>query len=1033
MADAITDRTRLVLVCTPNNPTGTAVRRAELERFLDRVPARRARRDRRGLPRVRPRRRRPRRARRLPRPAQRRRAAHLLQGVRAGRAAGGLRGRARAGGRGAAQDGGAVRGQRPRPGRGDGVAGRRGRAARAGRSAGRGAHPGAATPCASRAGPRCRTRRPTSSGCGSASGPPTSPPPARRPVSSSGRSRGEGARVTIGERRGERPVPPGGQGLRRLPTRPWTLARPAPGEMVETCDSTTCPTPPAPKGSVRAPQRIGAALGAGFRDGGLHPRFGTRNFVLPLANGVYLEVVAALDHPAADKAPFGQAVKARTEAGGGWLAWVIAVDDLAPLESRLGRTAVDGHRRRPDGVELTWRQIGVLDLLDDPALPFFIQWQDEPALHPAATPEGAAAPGITKVEICGDAAKVGTGSASRWPGPTSRSTGSTPTSRACSPCTSAPSAASSASTSRSGSPGTRSPRPARVPSLDGMSGAEVELRHVASRTVRTPCWPTSASPSARRPGSPWWARTGSGKSTLLALVAGRLTPRVRRGDASSPPSATVVLLPQERDRRPGETLRGYLARRTGVAAAERRRWPRPSEALAVGAAGADDAYAEALERWLALGGADLDTRAPVVLDRLGLDAGLLDRETTTLSGGQLARCGLAAILLTQVDVLLLDEPTNDLDADGLAAARVVPRAAARRPGGGLARPGVPRAAGDRRPGDRRVHPPRRAVRRRLRGLPRGARAGPGGRAGGLRGVRRAAQRPARAGPPGEGVVPAGHRAGDQRPGPRCRAGQVHPARERGERAGPRCGRRPRPAAGGPARGGRGPARPVGAAAARWTRRPAAPDDVAGLAAAVVERGGFRLGPVDLAVRRGDRIAVTGPNGSGKSTLLAALLGRLPVTSGRAWLGRSVVVGEIDQVRRTFAGRRRWSTRSGRATGQDESRGAHAAGEVRPGRRRRAAPGRDAVARRAHPGRPGPADGRRANLLVLDEPTNHLDLAAIEQLEEALGDVRRDAAAARQPRPAAARPGAHRPARPRRRRAGPRALTGGASSRSRSAE
>ncbi|GAA4104469.1 histidinol-phosphate transaminase [Actinomadura miaoliensis] len=39
MADAITERTRLVFVCNPNNPTGTAVRRAELEAFLDRVPA----------------------------------------------------------------------------------------------------------------------------------------------------------------------------------------------------------------------------------------------------------------------------------------------------------------------------------------------------------------------------------------------------------------------------------------------------------------------------------------------------------------------------------------------------------------------------------------------------------------------------------------------------------------------------------------------------------------------------------------------------------------------------------------------------------------------------------------------------------------------------------------------------------------------------------------------------------------------------------------------------------------------------------
>ncbi|GGX35052.1 histidinol-phosphate transaminase [Streptomyces chryseus] len=39
MADAITERTRLIFVCNPNNPTGTAVRRAELERFLDRVPS----------------------------------------------------------------------------------------------------------------------------------------------------------------------------------------------------------------------------------------------------------------------------------------------------------------------------------------------------------------------------------------------------------------------------------------------------------------------------------------------------------------------------------------------------------------------------------------------------------------------------------------------------------------------------------------------------------------------------------------------------------------------------------------------------------------------------------------------------------------------------------------------------------------------------------------------------------------------------------------------------------------------------------
>jgi hypothetical protein len=159
-----------------------------------------------------------------------------------------------------------------------------------------------------------------------------------------------------------------------------------------------------PEGVGATAQRLGYALGAGFRDGGIHPGFGTRNFVLPLAGGVYLEVVGALDHPASDKAPFGQAVKQRCASGGGWLAWVVAVDDIAPIEGRLGRQAVAGHRRRPDGIDLTWRQIGVLDVLDDPALPFFIQWSVPPTDHPAVG--GADSPAIDQVEICGDPSRV---------------------------------------------------------------------------------------------------------------------------------------------------------------------------------------------------------------------------------------------------------------------------------------------------------------------------------------------------------------------------------------------------------------------------------------------------------------------------------------------------------------------------------------------------------------------------------------------------------------------------------------------------
>jgi len=146
-------------------------------------------------------------------------------------------------------------------------------------------------------------------------------------------------------------------------------------------------------------QRLGSDLGAPFTDGGLHPSFGTRNFILPMANGTYIEVVAALDHPAADKAPFGRAVRQRADEGGGWLGWVIAVDDISAVESRLGRDSVAGHRIRPDGADLRWRQIGVLDLLDDPQLPYFIQWE-RVSDHPS-TPGGDIR--LASIEMCGSA------------------------------------------------------------------------------------------------------------------------------------------------------------------------------------------------------------------------------------------------------------------------------------------------------------------------------------------------------------------------------------------------------------------------------------------------------------------------------------------------------------------------------------------------------------------------------------------------------------------------------------------------------
>jgi hypothetical protein len=158
-----------------------------------------------------------------------------------------------------------------------------------------------------------------------------------------------------------------------------------------------------PDGLKNTAQRIGDLLGEEFRDGGIHPRFGTRNRVLPLSQGTYLEIVEVLDHPASDKAPFGQAVRARSALGGGWMGWVVAVDDIAPVEQRLGREAATGNRHRPDGVELRWRQIGVLGLQSDPQLPFFVQWENG-VEHPSTGASGDLH--LDRLEIAGEPSRV---------------------------------------------------------------------------------------------------------------------------------------------------------------------------------------------------------------------------------------------------------------------------------------------------------------------------------------------------------------------------------------------------------------------------------------------------------------------------------------------------------------------------------------------------------------------------------------------------------------------------------------------------
>jgi ATPase subunit of ABC transporter with duplicated ATPase domains len=154
--------------------------------------------------------------------------------------------------------------------------------------------------------------------------------------------------------------------------------------------------------------------------------------------------------------------------------------------------------------------------------------------------------------------------------------------------------------------------------------------------------------------------------------------------------------------------------------------------------------------------------------------------------------------------------------------------------------------------------------------------------------------------------------------------------------------------------------------------------------AVVERGGFRLGPVDLIVGGGERVSIAGPNGSGKSTLIEVLLGRLPLAEGSHRVGPTVAFGEIGQYRDLFAQDEPLLDSFCRAAGLPEGQARtllakfdlYALHVLRPGRS--LSPGERTRAELAV------QSARGAGCLVLDEPTNHLDLPAVEELERALG-------------------------------------------------
>ena len=148
--------------------------------------------------------------------------------------------------------------------------------------------------------------------------------------------------------------------------------------------------------------RIGSQIGTAFVDGGIHPKFGTRNFTAPLLNGQYIEVVCPLDHPATDTTPFGQAVKKKANEGGGWMTWVLATDNIEIIEKQFGRSAAEGKRQKPDGTVLEWKQLGVKDILQNSQLPFYVEWISK--IHPSN--DGVSLAKLSEIIIFGNQESV---------------------------------------------------------------------------------------------------------------------------------------------------------------------------------------------------------------------------------------------------------------------------------------------------------------------------------------------------------------------------------------------------------------------------------------------------------------------------------------------------------------------------------------------------------------------------------------------------------------------------------------------------
>jgi hypothetical protein len=141
--------------------------------------------------------------------------------------------------------------------------------------------------------------------------------------------------------------------------------------------------------------------------GGRHTGLGTGNRVVPLGDS-YLEIIGVVDEAEAEANPFGRWLTSQVAAGPRLVGWCLSTTDLEGVADRVGVEPVSMQRAQPDGRILSWRLAGLEVAMAEPPLPFFIEWEIDPELHPgrAGVAHADGPVRLTGVEIEGDETRI---------------------------------------------------------------------------------------------------------------------------------------------------------------------------------------------------------------------------------------------------------------------------------------------------------------------------------------------------------------------------------------------------------------------------------------------------------------------------------------------------------------------------------------------------------------------------------------------------------------------------------------------------